>query len=819
MTFFLKDGGNLGPVKAPVQNIGPTSFLQGLGAAFGKAALENDANFRYLKERERETERMAAEAAAQIGTADLVAEGRKRGVAYLSEETLPLALKDLRAQQMILDVARERAQADPTAWQGMDLTDEGMQKRIDARLQSEYRDQQQTLDMMGWGRGVAEFVGGMAGITADIKNAPFLFFGGGSGSVLKVMGREAAINVAAEAAFLPSQFQMAERLNIPDPDVSTQLLMAAGAGAAIGGAVEGFGRAWTYWKGRNQTPAMEGFEAFDMEAAIDAAEEAMLADENPLEAVERAMQGRGTLAEEVTPEPTPLAPSTVYGDDARNDINLTLQEMLDDAVALGARGNIGGLSVIPTDIEYLKAGAAAFLDGRSEAPTLGSRQASALAEIGYYKARQQVQSLGYEPVSTGPIERPPLIPDEVIAPAVPAAEGRRYGDDARNDVRITLGEIFDEALAQGARGNVIGVAVSRIDLASAEAGANAFLDGEPAPPKMSYREGQILADFGFNKAKQQVESLGYKPVEAPAVVAPAPPATLKQTIKGRPKGQRVYAQADMAAAMDAEAYRAARLDEERPNTATADYLAMQPAPRGLFIDLEKGDGFLTEAELASKVNGWIDESEFATILTPSERAEIIATVQARGGDVEYLVERVLEREADYVEAPDGAADQAAGSTRGADGRGDVPFGPVAGETGSSGAGQGGRGGADPAQLPGFDRIQTGDAQRNAATVAALQQQSKIRRLDQTRVEDDAGGLFGGARRDMFDDPGAKAARPLQDQMAADLRDFALQNGDPKLDPGDGKGPRSVTAILADLDADDAFSARIDLCGMAPGKAP
>ncbi|RTL05367.1 hypothetical protein EKK58_08175 [Candidatus Dependentiae bacterium] len=85
-----------------------------------------------------------------------------------------------------------------------------------------------------------------------------------------------------------------------------------------------------------------------------------------------------------------------------------------------------------------------------------------------------------------------------------------YGEDARNDINLTLREIFDDALAGQARGNVAGVSVTSIDFEFVDAGAKAFLNGESQAPKAATREGQILSDFGFNKAKQQAESLGYK---------------------------------------------------------------------------------------------------------------------------------------------------------------------------------------------------------------------------------------------------------------------------------------------------------------------
>lgn len=48
-------------------------------------------------------------------------------------------------------------------------------------------------------------------------------------------------------------------------------------------------------------------------------------------------------------------------------------------------------------------------------------------------------------------------------------------------------------------------------------------------------------------------------------------------------------------------------------------------------------------------------------------------------------------------------------------------------------------------MPGMDTVQTSKAQDDAAEIGARQQQGKMGRLDQERVEDDDGGLFGGAQ--------------------------------------------------------------------------
>lgn len=93
----------------------------------------------------------------------------------------------------------------------------------------------------------------------------------------------------------------------------------------------------------------------------------------------------------------------------------------------------------------------------------------------------------------------------------------------------------------------------------------------------------------------------------------------------------------------------------------------------------------------------------------------------------------------------------------------------------------------------------------------------IRRLDQSRVEDDAGGLFGGAQRDMFNDFSSPEARAFQDQVAADIRDDIAKDGDRpvEIETADGAKLRSMQAVLDYLDEGDRVSARLDLCGKGP----
>lgn len=295
MTYFLQSN-DAPKIKAQNPQSDLSSWFGGLGAAFTKSAMENDANFTAARKQRDVQFEMAQQAAPRVGIQALNDWYTETGAGYDHIRPAPqttdefFAMHGNEAYRMVLDVARQQADADPAKWADMDLSDAAVEKQVNERLRTEYEDAQLTLDMMSGGRGAAEFLGGLGGITADIKNLPLLLIGGGSGSLLRVMGREAAINVAAETAFLPSQFEMAERLNIPDPDVRTQLLMAAGAGAVFGGLLEGGQRALTYWKGRNVTTRTPGLTDQGSAAAVDAAEEALSRGENPLEAVRQSIQ-------------------------------------------------------------------------------------------------------------------------------------------------------------------------------------------------------------------------------------------------------------------------------------------------------------------------------------------------------------------------------------------------------------------------------------------------------------------------------------------------------------------------------------------------
>lgn len=244
MTFFLNEQPGPVSVKARGVNTPLPSLWGGISAAFQKDSLEANNNFRIGRETIRQRDNLAVEAAKHMG-ADRIkpmvdAFNERARAAGMAERPMPDDLSKLPSifgpnfSRELVETARQ----DPD-WTGPDISDETVDKRVNERFQKERTDLEETLNAMGGGRGAAEIIGGLGSAVADIRNIPFLIFGGG-GSIARVMGREAMLNVAAEGATMPDRFEMAKRLNIPEPDVKMALAYAAAGGALLGGQSKGW---------------------------------------------------------------------------------------------------------------------------------------------------------------------------------------------------------------------------------------------------------------------------------------------------------------------------------------------------------------------------------------------------------------------------------------------------------------------------------------------------------------------------------------------------------------------------------------------------
>lgn len=318
MTFFIREQPSTVQVEARGVDTPLTSFWGGIGAAFSREQVESNANFRVGRETIRTDDELAVEAARFMG-ADRIGQmvedfNARARAAGMQERQMPEDLGDLPSifgpnfSQAVLDAARQ----DPE-WAGPDVTPEAAEKRTNERLKKEHRDLTETLNTMSGGqRWVADIVGGIVGATADVRNLPFLIAGGGTGSIARIMGREAMLNVAAEGVTMPDRFDMAERLDIPKPDVAMTLAYAAAGGAILGGAVEGLARGITYWRGTRTGKPSDQVATFDQQLNADIAEDAIADLRHPFEKVQaETVETPRARPQKDAPEPIRLPDDTL----------------------------------------------------------------------------------------------------------------------------------------------------------------------------------------------------------------------------------------------------------------------------------------------------------------------------------------------------------------------------------------------------------------------------------------------------------------------------------------------------------------------------
>lgn len=300
MTYFLEDA-PVKPMPARGPDQMPSSFLEGIGAATSAYMLDRNVLAARQSAVTSETSDTVSQVYDRIGEAEILRNLKAKGLVPDTMTALPHdAIRyNHEASDAVLQMGRDAAAANPDAWTGTDLSPEGIQKRANEALQAERNADEETLSMLPKGRGAAEFIGSVFGTIADPRQLPLLLAGGVGGSVLKVMAREAMLNVAAEAVTLPSQYEMAKVLDRPDPDVARNLLTAAAGGAVLGGGMHGLGRALEYFKGRSASPRIEPFNEEYSNIIVTAAEDALAKGEDPIAAASRAMDA---LPVEALPE-------------------------------------------------------------------------------------------------------------------------------------------------------------------------------------------------------------------------------------------------------------------------------------------------------------------------------------------------------------------------------------------------------------------------------------------------------------------------------------------------------------------------------------
>jgi len=717
VTFTLKSDQPTGPKMLPTElRAGQEvpGMWDGIRAAFSAEQIETDAWFRTKRLRRQVEDRAIAAAREASPTFD---------------DDVLAGLTDSQKFYTGLDKElRRRRELDHARTLGLDVpaTDEDIEVEVNRVLREEWDDAQKVLGTTGM---VTEFVGRMAGAVWEPANLAMLPLGGG-GTAARIIAREAALGGAIEGAMLPRQFDMADRLDIADPDPVMQVLLGATGAAAITGGAIGAMRGWAYLQARNRLPEVPaGFTEGQAEAVVDVAEDAFRTGADPMEAVREAVERLP-----VTPAATPLAPdpiTTTRLDDgqarldevppqeeppapvADSDTPAWVQREIDDA---------------ETQADALERGAT---KGRRYPVMTSLRRMGVKIDPDSPEGQELYSSLG------GAREANRTMPGLFKRPR--NASDRERGLD--NLVASEMEEVYP---------GITGAAGLADD--------GIYLDPRGV---LDVIRREAAGDRSWMFAVQQADEL-------------------RRGVAGDPL-ELADVRTSAAVSVDLDAYKARFPDGWRE--------AVRQDVQEAVYDLDPS-------------------------LTPDDIRSIVADAQDNGGLTANLLQRHYEREMDWVRSVDAraeddfrgyepAGDSEAGGRARSEGR--VADGE---EAGGSAEGGTGRDGPDPeaATFAGTDRIQTGDAQRNAATIAARQQQSKIGRLDQTRVEDDEGGLFGGAQADMFADPLSRSARAFQDEALADLRamdDFQIDVGGTKI---------SARSLLDDVDADTDFAEIVNLCG-------
>jgi hypothetical protein len=175
-------------------------------------------------------------------------------------------------EDMVLDEVSREVPTNPTKYGTLPLSREQFDLAIDGERKAELEEAQSILDQPGGG--FAEFLGGSARAMTDQTSLMLLPFGVSSGA-LRTIVSEAALGAIGEAAVLPREFQVAEDLDLPTPDVLGRIGMGALLGGTFAtgvvGILKGYGMLTARRRGvLDAKPA--DMDEIDAEVAVDTAE-------------------------------------------------------------------------------------------------------------------------------------------------------------------------------------------------------------------------------------------------------------------------------------------------------------------------------------------------------------------------------------------------------------------------------------------------------------------------------------------------------------------------------------------------------------------
>ena len=132
------------------------------------------------------------------------------------------------------------------------MTQADLDARVRERLQAEWTEARDVLDLAPEGSWGPEMMGAMWAGLQDEATLAILPFGMGAGSLGRVAAREFALGVAWEGMTLPRQFDMADELGIGDPQILRQLLISGAASAVLGTGITAALRGIGGWNNRQR---------------------------------------------------------------------------------------------------------------------------------------------------------------------------------------------------------------------------------------------------------------------------------------------------------------------------------------------------------------------------------------------------------------------------------------------------------------------------------------------------------------------------------------------------------------------------------------
>lgn len=312
MTYFLDAPTTPAPRRNPDLKL--TDNWSGLGAAVEQGWQAADVGAQRSRQVKWETQLAAEPAANRLGIEALNERFTQADAGYDHLRPAPTTVDDFfamhgpRASEIALELAREKAAAEPDAWKDLDLSPEGIETRVTEQRAKELEENQQIIAMSP-NPGRNSVLGEIGAAIADPINIALAPLGGGGGSLLRIMGREAMINAGAEAVQFPARQRVAKELGQAAPDFLESVALGAVGGAALGGVFHGVGRAVQYFKTRSRVHVPVGESPINSALAANAAEDALIVGDDPIEAaraVVRKIEAPYLLENPINPTRPPL---------------------------------------------------------------------------------------------------------------------------------------------------------------------------------------------------------------------------------------------------------------------------------------------------------------------------------------------------------------------------------------------------------------------------------------------------------------------------------------------------------------------------------